>query len=53
MTLSDRIDSAITTAIACFPFVFRQLLGFVGIYGLLLMPVGAMRSVWSVMVTAV
>lgn len=35
------IAGAITTAIACFPFVFRQLLGFVGIYGLLLMPVGA------------
>jgi purine-cytosine permease-like protein len=32
---------AITTAIACFPFVFRQLLNFVGLYGLLLMPVGA------------
>jgi len=32
---------AVTTVIACFPFVFRQLLGFVGLYGLLLMPVGA------------
>ena len=35
------IAGAITTAIACFPFVFRQLLNFVGLYGLLLMPVGA------------
>ncbi len=35
------IAGAITTAIACFPFVFRHLLDFVGIYGLLLMPVGA------------
>ena len=35
------IAGAITTAIACFPFVFRELLGFVGLYGLLLMPVGA------------
>jgi len=31
----------VTTIIACFPFVFKKLLGFVGIYGLLLMPVGA------------
>jgi len=30
-----------TTVIACFPFVFTKLLGFVGYYGLLLMPVGA------------
>ncbi len=30
-----------TTAIACFPFVFTKLLNFVGYYGLLLMPVGA------------
>jgi len=30
----------VTTAIACFPFVFRHLLGFVAIYGILLMPVG-------------
>jgi len=35
------IAGVITTAIACFPFVFRHLLEFVGIYGLLLMPVGA------------
>jgi cytosine permease len=32
---------AVTTLIACSPFVFTKLLGFVGIYGLLLMPVGA------------
>jgi cytosine permease len=30
-----------TTAVACFPFVFTKLLDFVGYYGLLLMPVGA------------
>ncbi len=32
---------AATTAIACFPFVFTKLLDFVGYYGLLLAPVGA------------
>jgi len=32
---------AITTFIACFPFVFTRLLDFVGIYGLLLAPAGA------------
>ncbi|MHC4865081.1 MAG: nucleoside transporter, partial [Planctomycetota bacterium] len=31
----------LTTIVACSPFVFTKLLGFVGIYGLLLMPVGA------------
>jgi len=31
----------ITTIIACFPFVFSQLLGFLGIMGLMLAPVGA------------
>ena len=35
------IAGVATTAIACFPFVFTKLLGFVGYYGLLLMPVGA------------
>ncbi len=30
-----------TTVIACFPFVFTKLLSFVGLYGLLLMPMGA------------
>ena len=35
------VAGAVTTLIACFPFVFRELLNFVGIYGLLLMPVGA------------
>jgi purine-cytosine permease-like protein len=32
---------AVTTVIACFPFVFTRLLDFVGIYGLLLAPAGA------------
>jgi len=31
----------VTTIIACFPFVFTKLLDFVGIYGLLLVPAGA------------
>jgi len=31
----------VTTIVACFPFVFTKLLDFVGYYGLLLMPVGA------------
>jgi cytosine permease len=35
------IAGAITTLIACSPFVFTKLLDFVGTYGLLLMPVGA------------
>jgi len=35
------IAGAATTAIACSPFVFTKLLDFVGYYGLLLMPVGA------------
>jgi len=35
------MTGAATTIIACFPFVFTKLLNFVGIYGLLLMPVGA------------
>jgi len=35
------VAGAVTTAIACFPFVFTRLLDFVGLYGLLLMPVGA------------
>ena len=35
------IAGAVTTAIACSPFVFTRLLDFVGLYGLLLMPVGA------------
>ncbi|MHC4363412.1 MAG: purine-cytosine permease family protein, partial [Planctomycetota bacterium] len=32
---------AVTTVVACSPFVFTKLLDFVGLYGLLLMPVGA------------
>ncbi|MBN2246015.1 MAG: nucleoside transporter [Candidatus Aminicenantes bacterium] len=35
------IAGTITTIIACSPFVFTRLLDFVGYYGLLLMPVGA------------
>jgi len=34
------LAGTVTTAIACFPFVFLYLLDFVGIYGILLMPVG-------------
>ncbi len=32
---------AVTTLIACSPFVFTRLLDFVGLYGLLLVPIGA------------
>jgi cytosine permease len=35
------LAGVITTLVACSPFVFTKLLGFVAIYGLLLMPVGA------------
>ena len=35
------VVGVITTIIACFPFVFTELLNFVGIYGLLLVPAGA------------
>jgi cytosine permease len=35
------LAGAATTAIACSPFVFTKLLDFVGLYGLLLVPVGA------------
>ncbi len=35
------IVGAVTTVIACSPFVFTQLLGFVALYGLVLAPVGA------------
>lgn len=35
------IAGVITTSVACFPFVFLYLLDFVGLYGILLMPVGA------------
>jgi len=35
------VAGTLTTIIACFPFVFTKLLDFVGIYGLLLAPVGA------------
>ncbi|WP_205827980.1 cytosine permease [Microbulbifer sp. SH-1] len=35
------VVGAVTTAIACFPFVFSKLMDFVGLMGLLLSPVGA------------
>lgn len=35
------VAGAITTLVACFPAIFMQLLGFVAIYGLMLMPIGA------------
>jgi NCS1 family nucleobase:cation symporter-1 len=35
------IAGAVTTLMACSPFVFTKLLDFVGVYGVLLMPVGA------------
>ncbi len=35
------VAGAVTTIIACFPFAFTKLLAFIGYYGLLLMPVGA------------
>ncbi len=35
------IAGAVTTIVACSPFVFTKLLDFVGYYGLLLMPIGA------------
>ncbi|MDG6100024.1 nucleoside transporter [Alteromonas sp. ZYF713] len=38
---STIIVGVVTTIIACFPFVFSQLLGFVGIMGLMMAPVGA------------
>jgi NCS1 family nucleobase:cation symporter-1 len=35
------VAGAVTTVIACSPFVFTKLLNFVGVYGLLLVPAGA------------
>lgn len=35
------VAGVVTTVIACFPFVFTRLLDFVGLYGLLLAPAGA------------
>ena len=37
---------ALTTAVACSPFVFTKLLGFVGIYGILLAPVGGIVTAY-------
>jgi cytosine permease len=34
------VAGIVTTAVACFPFVFRELLGFVAIYGIVLAPIG-------------
>jgi cytosine permease len=39
--LVTAIAGVVTTLVACSPFVFTRLLDFVGVYGLLLMPVGA------------
>jgi cytosine permease len=36
---------ALTTIVACSPFVFTKLLDFIGVYGLLLMPIGAIVTV--------
>jgi NCS1 family nucleobase:cation symporter-1 len=35
------VTGVVTTVIACFPFVFTKLLSFVGIMGLMLVPIGA------------
>ena len=35
------ITGAVTTVVACFPFVFSKLMDFVGLMGLLLVPIGA------------
>lgn len=35
------VAGALTTAVACFPFVFTKLLSFVALFGILLSPVGA------------
>ena len=39
--LVTALAGGVTTLVACSPFVFTRLLDFVGVYGLLLMPVGA------------
>lgn len=35
------ITGVLTTIVACFPFVFSELMGFLGLMGLLLVPIGA------------
>ncbi|WP_308366271.1 MULTISPECIES: hypothetical protein [unclassified Microbulbifer] len=40
-TLVTAITGAVTTLVACFPFVFSKLMDFVGVMGLVLAPVGA------------
>ena len=41
LTRVTLVTGVVTTAIACFPFVFTKLLSLVGIMGLMLVPVGA------------
>ncbi len=40
-TTVTAVTGAVTTIIACFPFVFTQLMSFVGLMGLILSPIGA------------
>lgn len=40
-TTVTAVTGAVTTIIACFPFVFTQLMNFVGLMGLILSPIGA------------
>ena len=40
------IAGALTTVVACSPFVFTKLLGFVGVYGILLAPVGGIVTAY-------
>ena len=40
------VAGALTTVVACLPFVFTKLLGFVGIYGILLAPVGGIVTAY-------
>jgi cytosine permease len=40
------VAGALTTVVACSPFVFTKLLGFVGIYGILLAPVGGIVTAY-------
>lgn len=41
LTTVTLITGVVTTIVACFPFVFTGLLSFVGVMGLMLMPIGA------------
>ena len=40
------VAGALTTVVACSPFVFTKLLGFVGVYGILLAPVGGIVTAY-------